>query len=179
MIFAGQGVTARTGPSRAVIVESIRKVAPYGDCDHTASAGTCTGRMPLKEASQVIARNRASPGSWKRTNDPALVVIVVSDTVTRATRLGDGVGDAVAVGVELDAVGVGVGLHAVGEQPTAITTTTARADRRAMPYTVVIGVRRLVASSAFSFEMPVAFTRAPAARSAAPTYIARWNASVD
>jgi hypothetical protein len=86
--------------------------------------------MPLTDASQVIARSRASPGSWKSTNDPALVVIVVSDTVTRATRLGDGVGVAVTLGVELEAVGVG--LDAVGEHPTAITKTTASRDRRAI-----------------------------------------------
>ena len=44
---------------------------------------------------------------------------------------------------------------------------------------VVMGVRRRVASRAARFEMPTALTSAPAKRSAAPTYIARWNASVD
>jgi hypothetical protein len=73
----------------------------------------------------VIARIRASPGSWKRTNDPALAVIVVSDTVTRSTRLAAGVRDGATLAV---AETVGVGPDAVGEQAIVIATKSASAD---------------------------------------------------
>jgi hypothetical protein len=90
--------------------------------------------MPLTDASHVIARIFASPGSWKRTNDPALAVIVVSATVIRETEVGDGDGDDVTVGAGAVTLGAGLGIgpDAVGVQPIAITATSASADRRAM-----------------------------------------------
>lgn len=76
-----------------------------------------------------MARNRVSPGSWKRRNAPALDVIGTSETAMRVgtgidEALTDGAADGEDVGVA-DAGGDEGGPEAPGTQATIDATRTA------------------------------------------------------